>query len=223
MYKRQEQQRNEKIKGEGMSYGQTSDYAGWLDDNDYGERIKSAIDTGGSRRQVAQLLGQRVEKASNTRGMEQWAKDDIYDMAIEYLSQPDMDLTAYKSPYEGQMADVINRLMAKGEFTYAYEDDPLYQAYASAYRREGRRATQDAIGMASQNTGGYASSYAAGAAQQAGSYYSAKQADKIPELYQLAYEIYKDDYEADMDRLSMLERMDEKEYQRYRDLSLIHI
>lgn len=26
-----EQQRNEKIKGEGLSYGTTSDYAGWLD------------------------------------------------------------------------------------------------------------------------------------------------------------------------------------------------
>lgn len=210
-----EQQRNEKIKGEGLSYGTTSDYAGWLDKNDYGSRIKSAIGSGGSRREVAGLLKKRVDKASSTKGMEQWAGDDIYDMAIEYLTSYDMP--EYQSRYAGRIDSLIDKLTSRGEFSYDYKSDPLYAAYAEAYQREGKRAAQDALGMAAQNTGGYASSYAASAAQQAGSYYSAKQADKIPELYKLAYDVYMDGMELDMDSLSALAKLDQQEYQRYRD------
>ena len=54
---RLEAQRNEKIRQEGLDYGQTSDYAGWLDSNDYGKQIRAAIAGGGSKDEVADLLG----------------------------------------------------------------------------------------------------------------------------------------------------------------------
>lgn len=218
---RYEQQRNEKIKGEGMSYQTSSDYAGWLDNRDYGEEIKSAVSSGSSKRKVANLLGDRMEKAGSTKGMEGYVRDDIYDMAVEYLSSSSPSSSSYgggyKSSYQSSIQKLLDRLEEREAFSYDYENDPLYQAYARAYQREGRRASEDALGLAAANTGGYASSYAIGAAQQAGSYYSAKQADKIPELYRLAYDVYKEDLEADMESLGLLNKLEQSDYQRYRD------
>ena len=47
--------------------------------------------------------------------------------------------------------------------------------------------------------------YAVTAAQQAGDYYNARLMEQIPELAQLAYEMYLEDYERDLDRLDRLQ------------------
>lgn len=213
---RLEAQRNEKIRQEGLDYGQTSNYAGWLDNNDYGKQIRTAIAGGSSKDEVADLLGKRMEKASSTAGMSQWVKDDIYDEAMAYLTAQ-TGLPQYESSYSGQISALLDKLLAREAFSYDYESDPLYQAYAGVYRQEGRRAAADALGQAAQNTGGYASSYAAAAAQQAGSVYSARQAGVIPELYKLAYTVYLDEGEAQVNQLEQLRGMEQQEYQRYRD------
>ena len=75
-------------------------------------------------------------------------------------------------------------------FSYDVEDDPVYAAYRKQYAREGSRATQDALGTAASATGGIPSSYAAAAASQAGDYYASQLSDKVPELYQQAYNRY---------------------------------
>lgn len=76
---------------------------------------------------------------------------------------------------------------AKPEFSYDLESDPVYSSYKKQYLREGQRATQDAMGSAAAATGGIPSSYAATAASQAGDYYASQLSDKVPELYQQAY------------------------------------
>ncbi len=78
----------------------------------------------------------------------------------------------------------------KPSFSYDVETDPVYAAYQKQYAREGRRATQEALGNAAAMTGGIPSSYAATAASQAGDYYAAQLSDKAPELYQQAYNRY---------------------------------
>lgn len=78
----------------------------------------------------------------------------------------------------------------KPTFSYDVESDPVYSAYKKQYAREGRRATQDALGSAAAATGGIASSYATAAASQAGDYYASQLSDKVPELYQNAYSRY---------------------------------
>ena len=208
-----EQQRNAKIDGEGLGYKKTSDYAGWLDPVDYGSGIKTAVSNKASKKQVADLLGSRMEKAASTKGMEQWIKDDIYDMAVDYLLSSDEK--KYESRYSGRIDRLVDSLEKRGEFEYAYENDPLYQAYAKVYQREGRRAAEDAIGLAAENTGGYASSYAAQAAQQARGYYASKQADKIPELWQLAYDVWQDEGDSSLRQLEMLAKLEQQEYDRW--------
>lgn len=78
----------------------------------------------------------------------------------------------------------------KPTFSYNVESDPVYQAYRKQYTREGDRATQDALGAAAAATGGIPSSYATAAATQAGDYYASQLTDKVPELYQQAYNRY---------------------------------
>lgn len=78
----------------------------------------------------------------------------------------------------------------KPTFSYDLESDPVWQAYRKQYTREGQRATQDALGAAAASSGGIPSSYATAAATQAGDYYAAQMSDKVPELYQQAYNRY---------------------------------
>lgn len=78
----------------------------------------------------------------------------------------------------------------KPTFSYELESDPVWQAYKKQYTREGQRATQDALGTTAASTGGIPSSYATAAATQAGDYYAAQMTDKVPELYQQAYNRY---------------------------------
>lgn len=78
----------------------------------------------------------------------------------------------------------------KPTFSYDLESDPVWQAYKKQYTREGQRATQDALGTTAASTGGIPSSYATAAATQAGGYYAAQMTDKVPGLYQQAYNRY---------------------------------
>ncbi|MBE6993666.1 MAG: hypothetical protein E7423_03360 [Ruminococcaceae bacterium] len=137
-------------------------------------------------------------------------------MAIKRMEEDGLQ-AVYESPYQDRIDRVVDKLTQRERFSYDYASDPLYQAYAEAYQREGRRAAEDAVGLAAQNTGGRASSYAVTAAQQAGSYYASKQADKIPELYKLAYEVYRDEYESDLDLLDSLNDLDKASYSRWSD------
>lgn len=75
-------------------------------------------------------------------------------------------------------------------FSYDYQTDPLWGMYKQAYTREGMRAQEDALGQYAAMTGGMPSSAAIAAAQQQRNYYNAQMADKIPELQQLAYNMY---------------------------------
>lgn len=75
-------------------------------------------------------------------------------------------------------------------FNYSLENDPVYDAYRKQYTREGQRATQDTLGAMAAASGGMPSTYAATAASQAGDYYAAQLSDKVPELYQQAYNRY---------------------------------
>ena len=59
--------------------------------------------------------------------------------------------------------------------------------------------------------------YNTAAAQQAGDYYNAKLMDVLPELTQLAYEMYQADYDEDVSRLKLLQSQEAEAYGRYQD------
>lgn len=89
----------------------------------------------------------------------------------------------------------LSAVMNRQPFSYDQASDPAYQAYAKQYAREGQRATADALGQAAAASGGRVSSWAQTAAQQAGNYYAGQMADRVPELYQQAYNRYLQEFQ----------------------------
>lgn len=123
----------------------------------------------------------------------------------------------YEDPYAGQMDELLGQILNRDKFRYNAQDDPLYQQYLEQYLREGERSMQDTLGAVSARTGGLASSWAQTAAQEANDYYASQAADKIPELYQLAYDIYLKDLDGKVQDLGLLQNMSNSQYDRYRD------
>lgn len=132
--------------------------------------------------------------------------------AFSYESAP-----SYTSRYQNQIDELTSAILNREAFSYDPETDPLYGQYKEKYTREGQRAMQDALGEVSARTGGLASSYATTAAAQANNYYMAQLADKIPELYQLAYSMYMDEGDRLRSDLAMLQGMESGDYGRYQD------
>ena len=115
--------------------------------------------------------------------------------------------------YQTVLDDIVNQK----EFTYDHENDPVYQAYAKTYLREGARASENALAQAAAMSGGRPSSYAISVAQQTGNQYAAALADMIPTLRQNAMAEHQNDIAAKYDILGALEAKQQTDYQKVLD------
>ena len=111
----------------------------------------------------------------------------------------------------------VNRWSSQNNpFTYNPYTDPAYQAYRQQYLSAGQRATQNTLAQASAATGGRPSSYAISAAAQAGNNYAAQLSDKIPELYNQAYNRYTNqrdfEYQTQQDRIRNMQNQQAQEF-----------
>ena len=125
--------------------------------------------------------------------------------------------SGYLSRYQARIDALADAILNRDPFSYDKEKDPLYLQYKDTYTRGGQRGMQDTLAQVSARTGGLASSYAESAAQQTYNNYMAQLADKVPELYQLAYSLYMDDLTQDRNDLSMLMGLDDTAYGRWSD------
>ena len=158
-----EQQRNAKIRGEGMAgQEQTSDYAQYLP-------IEDVPDYDDTHRREAEAL-----------------------------------LTGRGTADRREQIDRMLDALLGEQFDYDPASDKLYAAYRQQYERQAELAAENALGKAAALTGGQASTAAVAASQQAGGYYRAMLAGKLPELAQLAYERYSSEHKT---RLSAIDRM----------------
>ncbi len=217
-----EKLRNEKIDSENLDYEKTNRFSGWLDTTDYSAKLRQQMDSGASKKTVSDTLGKRVQKASGTEGLSQYAKDDIYDEAVRYImgegSFPYQEQApSYQPKYDNQVEKLLKELTEVRKFSYNPLEDELYKYYKKEYEREGERAMEDILGELATNTGGVASSYAAGVAAQSRNYYNEKLTDKIPMLYEDAFERYLEEIGIKEDTLKMLLDMREDDYNIYKD------
>ena len=93
---------------------------------------------------------------------------------------------------KARMDAAFRALTEGGHFSYDPDADPVYQAYASRYLREGRAAMEDTLGRTASLTGGYGSSYASAAAQQMYEAYLGRLHDVLPELYSAAWKRHRE-------------------------------
>ena len=157
---------------------------------------------------LAAKLGGTVSYDSATGTWSGTARDDSF----EYTEE----MPEYNNKYDPQIEALLNEILNRDDFSYDAANDPLYQQYVNMYRREGDRAMKETMAEAAAGAGGM-NTYAITAAQQANNYYNSQLNDKIPELYQLAYEMYLKDKESKVQDLGLLQGMDATQYNRYRD------
>lgn len=210
-----EQQRNAKIDGEGITTQQkTYDYSGNLDTNNYAADLQKMMSAGAPAADVQSTLNQRTTKANSAVNLKQYAYDDIYKAAMNYINnqQP-----TYSSNYSDQISSMLKNIQNNQDFSYDPTTDPLYSDYKKQYLREADRSSADTLGQAAALTGGVPSTAAVSAASQAADYQKTQLTDKIPELQQLAYNMYQNNRADQYNQLSALQSLESSDYQKYQD------
>ncbi len=123
----------------------------------------------------------------------------------------------YQSQYDERIEAYLDQILNREQFSYDLESDPVYRQYRQLYIRNGERAMADTIGEASAYTGGYGSSYAQTAGQQAYDNYLEGLNDVALELYDMAYKAYMDEGQKLVEDLEILRELDGDDYERYLD------
>lgn len=113
----------------------------------------------------------------------------------------------YASKYEQQIADSMNALT---NWKYDPMQDASYQALAKVYNAQGNIAAKNSLADAAALNGGYGSSFAVSAAQQARNQYNQQLAQHVPELEQAAYNRANNVY-------NIYRQADDTDYGRFRD------
>lgn len=123
----------------------------------------------------------------------------------------------YTSKNQGQIDAALDKVVNRQEFAYDPLKDANYQAMAKVYNKQGEQAAKNTMGDAAALNGGYGSSYAVTASQQARNDYNQQLASQIPALQEAAYNRYLGDYNMDVTALNALRDADDSAYGRYRD------
>lgn len=123
----------------------------------------------------------------------------------------------YAGTFDDQLQEIFQRIQNREPFQYDVNADPLYQAAKDQYIQGGKLAMRDTMGKAAALTGGYGSTYGQQVGQQAFDAYLQDLTGVIPELYDMAYGMYKDKGNDMLTEYGLLGDMRDTEYGRYRD------
>ena len=123
----------------------------------------------------------------------------------------------YSSGFEDQLQTLYDQIAGRESFSYDPEGDETYRRYARLYAAQGAAAMEDTMGQAASLTGGYGSSYAQAAGQQAYDRYLGELAALVPELRQAALAEYRQEGQALTDRYNMLNQQEKAAYDRWQD------
>lgn len=116
-----------------------------------------------------------------------------------------------------EAAELTGQLRQREPFAYEPGKDPLYVAGREQAQLNGSRAMQDAMGRAAALTGGYGSTYAQAAGQQAYAQELTKLAQLLPELYDRAKDDYDEETKRLLTQLGELTGLYDRDYQAYLD------
>lgn len=123
----------------------------------------------------------------------------------------------YQSTWQGQINDIIDRILNREKFSYDVNSDALYQQYKEQYSQLGKLAMQDTMGQAAAMTGGYGNSYASSAGNQAYQNYLSQLNEVVPELYAMARDQYNQEGDELYNNYSLLADQENQDYSRYQD------
>ena len=123
----------------------------------------------------------------------------------------------YQSSHKGQLDALYNQIMNRPDFSYDPGSDPMYDQYREMYMNLGQQAMMDTAAQAAALSGGYGSSYATTAGNQAYQAYLQQLNEVTPDLYQMALNRYNAEGQDLNNRYAMTAELENQEYARYLD------
>ncbi len=169
-----------------------------------------ALSTLGSLTSKEDIISSDVWNAINS----QFVVPEAVTEADAYLQAQLQKIQSGKTSYSDQVKAMIDKIMGREKFSYDVDTDPLFQQALASAMNSGKQAMQDTIGQASALTGGYGSTYATTAGNQAYNAFIEDAYDNLPQYYQMAMEAYQMEGEEMYRQYSMLSTEDDKEYNR---------
>lgn len=155
-----------------------------------------------------------IDQATKDALNQKFEVSDAYNQAMQYTNQLLEQLSSGRTSYTDQINDLMNKIQNREDFEYDADKDQLFQQALSSAMRSGQSAMQDTIGQASALTGGYGSTYATSAGNQAYNAFIEDAYNNLPEYYQMAMEAYQMEGQDMYNQLGMLRDADNSEYQR---------
>ena len=146
----------------------------------------------------------------------EYEKSQAVQSAENALSQwesnkPDQYESKYSAEIEALLSDILNR----EEFSYNMNADPMYQQYRQQYVENGKKAMMDTVGQATALTGGYGSSYAVTAGNEAYDEYLNALNDVALDLRDRAYLQYTDKGDKMLEDITLLRSLEGDDYNKY--------
>lgn len=162
---------------------------------------------------VTDIVDQSTWDAIN----KQFSASTAYQDAMAYTNELLKQLSSGKTSYTDQIKDLMAQIQGRDDFSYDVDTDPLFQQALASAMGSGKTAMQDTMGQAAALTGGYSSTYAATAGNQAYNAFIEDAYNNLPEYYQMALEAYQMEGQEMYDQLAMLNAADAAEFERMYD------
>ena len=141
-------------------------------------------------------------------------------LQAEQLLQSKID-KGYAGTYKESLNNLINDFMNRESFEYDVDKDQMFQQALASAMGSGKTAMQDTMGQAAALTGGYGSTYATSAGNQAYNAFIEDAYNNLPEYYNMALAAYEAEGQQMLQQYNMLDSADTKEYnQWYDDINL---
>ena len=143
-----------------------------------------------------------------------FSKPSIVTETEKWLESERVKIQSGKTSYSDDVKAMIDKIKNREKFSYDVDNDQLFQQALASAMGSGKQAMQDTIGQASALTGGYGSTYATSAGNQAYNAFIEDAYNNLPQYYQMAFDAYQVEGQDMYNMLSMLSTEDAKEYER---------
>ena len=134
-------------------------------------------------------------------------------LQAEQLLQSKID-QGYAGTHKEALNNLLNDFMNREDFEYDVDKDQMFQQALASAMNSGKAAMQDTMGQAAALTGGYGSTYATTAGNQAYNAFIEDAYNNLPEYYNMALAAYEAEGQQMIQQYNMLDAADTKEYQR---------
>lgn len=154
------------------------------------------------------------DKALLDKATQKFEVSEAYNQAMDLLNGKTQEFMDGKTKWTDQYEEAMNKYLNREDFEYDVDKDPLFQQALASAMNSGKSAMQDTIGQASALTGGYGSTYATSAGNQAYNAFIEDAYNNLPEYYNMALQAYQAEGQEMYNQVAMLGEADANEFQR---------